>query len=196
MRDILRELRIALVATVALMTILCFLYPVTIWCIARIFYPEEADGSLVHEGRNVIGSARIGQPFRGAGYFHGRPSAAGDGYDAANSGGSNLGPISKKLLDSVAERVRSYRAENGLPEGVRVPVDAVTASGSGLDPDIGIENAFLQAPRVAAARGLATEDVIGIVRRRAEGRTFGIFGQPRVNVLLLNLDLDRKATSR
>ena len=193
MKSILVELRVALVSTVVLAAILCGIYPVAVWGVAQLLFPQEANGSLVFRGRTVVGSSLIGQDFKEARYFHPRPSAAGDGYDAAGSGGSNLGPISKKLLDAVSERTRSYRAENALADEVRVPADAVTASGSGLDPHISVANALLQAPRVANARGLDRGTVLGLVRERTEGPDLGLFGEPRVNVLLLNLDLDRKS---
>jgi K+-transporting ATPase ATPase C chain len=134
----------------------------------------------------------LGQQFAGPGYFHPRPSAAGDGYDAANSGGSNLGPTSQKLIVVVKERSAAYRAENNLAPGVLIPVDAVTSSGSGLDPHISVPNALLQARRVAEARGLGEEAVRRSIAAHTEGRDLGILGEPRVNVLMLNLDLDGK----
>jgi K+-transporting ATPase ATPase C chain len=191
MKSIIGELRIALIATVVLAVLLCGVYPVTVWGISQLLFPEEANGSLVFRGRSVVGSSLISQPFRGPRYFHPRPSAAGAGYDAAASGGSNLGPISKKLLDAVAERVKAYRDENGLAADVPVPADAVTASGSGLDPHISVENARIQAGRVARARGIRPESVLRLAGGRTEGPDLGILGEPRVNVLLLNLDLDR-----
>jgi K+-transporting ATPase ATPase C chain len=147
---------------------------------------------LVSVKGQVIGSSLLGQQFAGPGYFHPRPSAAGDGYDAANSSGSNLGPTSQKLITAVKERVDAYRAENNLAPGVLIPVDAVTASASGLDPHISVKNALLQASRVAKARGLGEEAVRRSIARHTEGRDLGILGEPRVNVLMLNLDLDGK----
>ena len=193
MKSFIVEMRTSIVATLILAAILCGLYPLAVWGIAQAIFPDEANGSLVHRGRSVVGSALIGQAFKGPEFFHPRPSAAGSGYDAASSGGSNLGPISKKLLDAVGERVKAYRSENGLPDGALVPADAVTASGSGLDPHIGVENAMLQAPRVARARGLDPAAVVEVVRRRIEGPDLGFLGDPRVNVLLLNRDLERKS---
>jgi len=135
----------------------------------------------------------IAQNFNSPRYFHPRPSAAGEaGYDAGNSSGSNLGPLSKKLADAVKERVEAYRAENGLAPDARVPADAVTASGSGLDPHIDLKNALLQAPRVAQARRIGREAMEKIIKANTEGRDVGIFGEPRVNVLKLNLALDKK----
>jgi len=140
----------------------------------------------------VAGSSLLAQGFTGPKYFHPRPSAAGKGYDAAGSSGTNLGPTSKKLIEDVKQRVASFRTENGLPPGARVPADAVTSSASGLDPHISLANASHQAARIAAARGLAKEDVLKKVRDHTEGRSLGIFGEPRVNVLMLNLELDGK----
>jgi K+-transporting ATPase ATPase C chain len=190
MKSLLEELRISLVATLCLAVILCGVYPMVIWGLAQGIFPWEANGSLIVKGGKTVGSSLLAQGFAGARYFHPRPSAAGTGYDAAGSGGSNLGPLSKKLTDDTAQRVRDYRTENNLATDVRIPADAVSASGSGLDPHISPENALLQAPRVARARGLSEEVVIAKIKAHTEGRTLGIFGEPRVNVLMLNLDLD------
>ena len=138
----------------------------------------------------MLGSKLLGQEFAGAKYFHGRPSAAGAGYDGTSSGGSNLGPLSRDLIDAVGRRAANYRSENNLAAGAAVPVDAVTASGSGLDPHISVSNALLQMPRVAKARGLGVEEVRRRMLKHTEGRDLRIFGEPRVNVLMLNLDLD------
>jgi K+-transporting ATPase ATPase C chain len=189
-RALLKELRISLVATLCLAVLLCGLYPMFIWGLGQGLFPREANGSLIVKGGKTVGSSLLAQGFAGAKYFHPRPSTAGSGYDATSSGGSNLGPLSKKLTDDTAQRVRDYRAENGLAPGVRIPADAVSASGSGLDPHISPENALLQAPRVARARGLSEEALIGKIKAHTEGRTLGIFGESRVNVLLLNLDLE------
>lgn len=190
MKALLKELRLSLVATLCLAVLLCGVYPIVVWGFAQGLFPREANGSLVVKAGQTAGSNLLAQGFTGAKYFHPRPSAAGSGYDAAGSGGSNLGPLSKQLIDDTAQRVRDYRTENRLAPDVPVPADAVSASGSGLDPHISPENALLQAPRVARARGLSEEAVIGKIRARTEGRTLGILGEPRVNVLLLNLDLD------
>jgi potassium-transporting ATPase KdpC subunit len=190
MRSILKELRISLVATLCLSVLLCGVYPMIVWGLAQGLFPREANGSLVVKDGKTAGSILLAQGFAGAKYFHPRPSSAGSGYDAAGSGGSNLGPLSKKLFDDTAQRVRDYRAENSLAPDFPIPADAVSASGSGLDPHISPENALLQAPRVARARGVSEEVVAGKIKAHTEGRTLGILGEPRVNVLLLNLDLD------
>ena len=190
MRSVLTELRISLVATLCLAMLLCGVYPMVVWGLAQGIFHREANGSLIVTGGKIVGSSLLAQGFAGAMYFHPRPSAAGSGYDAASSGGSNLGPLSRKLIDDTAQRVRDYRTENNLAPDVWIPADAVSASGSGLDPHISPENALLQASRVARARGWGEEVVIGKIKVHTEGRTLGIFGEPRVNVLLLNLDLD------
>ena len=190
MRSWIAELKTSFMAVLALAVILCGLYPLTAWILAHGLFPGKADGSLITHDGAVLGSSLIGQGFSSPRCFHPRPSAAGQGYDATQSGGSNLGPLSKNLVDEVARRVAAYRAENGLPAGTPVPADAVTASGSGLDPHISVKNALLQAPRVARARDLAEADVRKKVETCTEGRTLGILGEPRVNVLRLNLALD------
>ncbi|HYA12854.1 MAG TPA: K(+)-transporting ATPase subunit C [Syntrophales bacterium] len=190
MKKLLTELRISLVATLSLAVILCGLYPALVWIMAQGIFHNEANGSLIIKSGRVVGSSLLAQGFTGAKYFHPRPSAAGSGFDAANSGGSNLGPLSQKLMDDIGQRIRDYRNENKLSPDSMVPADAVTASGSGLDPHISLENALLQASRVARARGWSVEDVHGKITTHMEGRFLGIFGEPRVNVLLLNLDLD------
>jgi potassium-transporting ATPase KdpC subunit len=193
MKNMLSEFRVAVVATLSLAVVLCGIYPLLVWLVSQGLFPNEADGSLVQRGGTIVGSELIAQSFSSPKYFHPRPSAAGEaGYDAGNSSGSNLGPLSKKLAAAVKERVEAYRAENGLAPDAPVPGDAVTASGSGLDPHIGLENARLQTPRVAQARGIDSRAVEDFVRANTEGRDFGIFGEPRVNVLKLNLALDRK----
>jgi len=192
MKNLIAELRASVISTLLLLVLCCGIYPVVVWAIAQGLFPHEANGSLVQVNRKVVGSSLLAQGFAGPAYFHPRPSAAGQGYDAANSGGTNLGPTSKKLIDDVKQRVADYRAENVLPPDAMVPADAVTSSASGLDPHIGVENARLQAGRIATARGMSKEDVLKKVRVHTEGRTLGIFGDPRVNVLMLNLDLDGK----
>lgn len=190
MKDLFAELKKSIGAAVALAVILCGLYPLIVWALAQGLYPARANGSLVRRDGAVVGSRLIGQSFSGGGYFHPRPSAAGDGYDPLHSGGTNLGPLSRKLADDVRHRVDAYRAENGLASDAQVPADAVTSSASGLDPDISLENARLQAPRVARARGLDPQTVLRQVEACGEGRDLGLFGEPRVNVLCLNLALD------
>jgi K+-transporting ATPase ATPase C chain len=193
MKYILSQLRISLIALVALALILCGIYPVIVWGLAQIMFPDTANGSLIKLHGKVVGSKLIAQNFTGAQYFHPRPSFAGDaGYDAASSGGSNLGPISKKLIDEVRDRVAAYRQENNLPADAPVPADAVTASASGLDPDISVENALLQAARVAKARGMSEDAVKDKIKIYTSDRDFGVLGEPRVNVLELNLALDEK----
>jgi K+-transporting ATPase ATPase C chain len=190
MKKMLTELRVALMATFSLAVILCAFYPLLVWALGQGLFPDKANGSLLIRKGQVIGSELLGQSFHNPKYFHPRPSAAGAGYDATQSGGSNLGPLSKKLLDQVAERVSSYRRENNLTAGTLVPADAVTASGSGLDPHISLANAWLQAPRVAGLRGLSAEALRKQIILCTEGRDFGILGEPGVNVLKLNLALD------
>jgi K+-transporting ATPase ATPase C chain len=191
MTDLVRQLRPALVALVLLTALTGVAYPLAITGIAQAAFPEQANGSLLRDGSGaVIGSRLIGQPFSDPGYFHPRPSAAGDGYDSSASSGSNLGPTSADLMGAVTERVAAYREENGLSADTAVPVDAVTASGSGLDPHISVANAMLQLPRVASARGLTEANVRELVDEHTDGRALGILGEPGVNVLELNLALD------
>jgi K+-transporting ATPase ATPase C chain len=191
-KNILNELRISFVATVSLAILLCGVYPALVLLIAQGLFPDRANGSLVTVKGQVVGSSLLAQLFEGQGYFHPRPSTAGNGYDAANSGGSNLGPTSQKLIDQVRERIAVYRAENNLAPNVLIPADAVTASGSGLDPHISVKNALLQERRVARTRGLGDEIILKMIISSIEGRYMRIFGEPRVNVLMLNLYLDSK----
>jgi K+-transporting ATPase ATPase C chain len=191
-KSIINELRISFIATVCLAVLLCGIYPALVWAVAQGLFHSQANGSLVSVKGQVIGSSLLAQRFTGPGYFHPRPSAAGDGYDAVNSGGSNLGPTSQKLIDAVKERIAAYRAENTLAPGVLIPADAVTASGSGLDPHISLKNALLQAERVAKSRGINEAVIQKKIAAYTEGRDLMIFGEPRINVLMLNLDLDRK----
>jgi K+-transporting ATPase ATPase C chain len=165
-------------------------YPLVVTGVAQVAFHDKANGSLVEVDGEVVGSSLIGQQFSDAGYFHPRPSAAGTGYDALASSFSNLGPTNPDFLATVEERVATYREENGLADTQMVPVDAVTASASGLDPDISVANAKLQAPRVAEARGLPLERVLELVDQHTNGRQWGFLGEPGVNVLRLNLALD------
>jgi K+-transporting ATPase ATPase C chain len=174
------------------LVVLGLLYPLAVTGAAQLLMPAQANGSLVRDGGGtVVGSSLIGQSFTDPNYFHGRPSAAGaDGYDATASGASNLAPTSQSLFDAVSARVATVVAENpGLVSG-KVPVDMVTASGSGLDPDISLANAYAQVARVATARGVSAAAVRGLVDASTTGRQFGLLGEPRVNVLRLNLALD------
>ncbi len=192
MKDLFSEIRGAIMATLVLAVVCCGIYPVVVWGIAQAAFPDKANGSLITDAKgNVVGSKLLGQGFTGEKYFHPRPSAAGNGYDAANSSGSNLGPTSQKLADAIKERVEGYRKENGLKDTDAVPADAVTASGSGLDPHISLRNATLQAPRVAKARNLSVDRVNALIRAHTDKADFGLLGDPGVNVLRLNLALDK-----
>lgn len=190
MKRLMQEIRIAVLATLILGVLVCGVYPALVWGIARGLFPGQADGSLVIRHGRVLGSELIGQGFSSPRYFHPRPSSAGTGYDPMSSGGSNLGPLSRKLVETVERCASAYRETNGLSPGASVPADAVTASASGLDPHISLENALLQAPRVAKARNVGEAWVRRKIEAHAEGRGLGFLGQPRVNVLMLNLDLD------
>lgn len=183
--------------TAVLMTIVTTIllgvgYPLLVTLLARLM-PDKADGQLISRHGTIIGSRIIAQPFTGAGYFHPRPSAAGNGYDPTNSGGSNYGPTNQKLVDRVKADVATLQAEN---PGKPVPVDLVTTSGSGLDPDITPAGADFQVPRVAKARGITESDLRQLVAEHTQGRQLGFLGEPRVNVLELNLALDEKFPAR
>lgn len=188
-----RQLIPAIVAFLAFTVLVGLLYPLAITGIAQVAFPSQADGSLVKQEGKVVGSSLIGQNFSGPQYFHPRPSSAGDGYDAMSSSASNLGPSNPELLREVRKRLRLYRVENGLPPSQEVPADAVTGSGSGLDPMISPENARLQAQRVADARGMTLDQVMALVRAKTTGRSLGFLGEPGVNVVELNLALDEQA---
>jgi potassium-transporting ATPase KdpC subunit len=191
MRDVMREIRVSLLATFCLAVILCGFYPFIVWVLSQGIFPSNANGSMIMHKGTVIGSSLLSQGFKDPKYFHPRPSAAGKGYDGTSSGGSNLGPLSRKLIETVKRRVTDYRMENGLAPATPVPADAVTASGSGLDPHISLRNARLQAARVAKARGVSEERVQAMIKSCEEGRDLGLLGEPRINVLILNLGLDR-----
>ena len=191
MKELFSQIRCAALATLTLAVVCCGLYPLVVFGVSQALFRDKANGSLIlDKNGSVRGSKLLGQGFTGEKYFHSRPSAAGNGYDATNSGGSNLGPTSQKLHDSIKERVESYRKENPLEPNQPVPADAVTASGSGLDPHISLSNAELQGPRVARARGLTEERVRELIKQHTEGPDLRILGEPRVNVLTLNLALD------
>jgi K+-transporting ATPase ATPase C chain len=188
-RQLLPALRIVLVFTV----LLGLAYPLVVTGVAQGLWSDKADGSLVKVDGKVVGSSLLGQTFTKAKYFHPRPSAAGDGYDALASSASNLGPTNPTLIDNVKKAAAAYRKENGLPAGFSVPIDAVTSSGSGLDPGISVANAGLQAARVADARGLTKAQVAKAIADNTHDRQLGVLGEKYVNVLELNLALDRLA---
>lgn len=209
----LRHLRPAVVSVLVLMVLTGLLFSAVITGIAQVAFRHQANGSLIKNGAKVIGSELIGQRFTAPGYFHPRPSAAGSGYDASSSGGTNLGPTSDKLIngihkkltdgsddpgnfDGIRDLAAAYRAENGLPANARVPADAVTRSASGLDPDISPANADLQVLRVARTRGLTEGAVRKLVAASTMGRQLGLLGEPRVNVLRLNMALDQAAPGK
>ncbi len=206
----LRLLRPAVVGVLVFMGLFGIVFPAAITAVSQIAFRRQANGSLIERGGVIVGSALIGQGFAGPEYFHPRPSAAGSGYDASASGGTNLGPTADKLVtgihkklpngrddpgnfDGIKDLAAAYRAENGLPPDAPVPADAMTRSGSGLDPDISPANADAQVARVAKARSLPESRVRRLVARYTYGRQLGFLGEPRVNVLLLNLALDREA---
>lgn len=201
-----KHLRPAILLTVFFVVLTGLIFPGLVWAIGRVVFPHQAGGSLITDAKgNVVGSELLGQTFSKPEYFHPRPSAAGAGYDAANSSGTNLGPTSDKLVNGIKDDpateadetylgfkdlAAAYRDENGLPKDAVIPADAATRSSSGLDPDISPANAELQVARVARARGLSVERVRQLVSEQVNGRTLGVLGEPRVNVLELNLALD------
>jgi len=182
-----RNLFTAALMTIVTTVLLGILYPLGITAIAQVVFPDKANGQLIERNGTVVGSRIIGQGFSSPGYFRSRPSAAGMGYDAANSAGSNLGPTNKKLIDAVTANVEAAKKEN---PNVAVPIDLVTTSASGFDPHISPAAADFQVPRVARERGMSEGDVRQLVGAHTEGRQLGFFGEPRVNVLELNLALD------
>jgi len=195
--QLLAALRAVLVFTV----LVGLVYPLVVTGLSQVAFKHKADGSLVHRDGQVVGSSLLGQNFTSTDYFQGRPSAAGDAatgvatkvpgdLSTAASGASNLGPTNKELLKTVRERIAAYRKANDLAADVKIPVDAVTASGSGVDPEISVDNARLQAPRVAKARGMSVDKVLGLVSDHTEKRPLGVLGEEGVNVLELNLALD------
>jgi potassium-transporting ATPase KdpC subunit len=183
------NLRIAILMTIATTVLLGVVYPLLLTGVAQVIFPRQANGQLIQLGGQLMGSRIIGQAFTGAAYFHSRPSGAGTGYDAANSNGSQLGPTNHKLVERIKEDSAKAQADN---PGVPVPIDLVTTSASGLDPHITPAAAEFQSLRVAKERGISVEQLHSLVRRHTEGRQLGIFGEPRVNVLELNLELDQR----
>ncbi len=191
--NILKEIKTSVVVTLVLLIICCGIYPLVVFGAGQLLFPKQANGSLVLDGDGKpIASTLLGQTFSADKYFNPRPSAAGQGYDSTSSGGSNYGATSQALHDAVKQRVADYRKANNLPDTQLVPGDAVTASGSGLDPHISINNALIQLPRVAKARGMSEDDLKKLVDQCTDGRDFGILGEPGVNIVKLNLALDGK----
>jgi K+-transporting ATPase ATPase C chain len=190
MRAFTRQLGPAVLAIIVFTVITGLVYPLVVTGVAQVAWNDKANGSLVKKDGVVVGSSLIGQNFADLKYFHPRPSAAGTGYDGLASSFSNLGPTNPDFLRSVEDRVAAYRQENNLPDTQEVPVDAVTASASGLDPDISVANAKLQAPRVAQIRGMSVDQVLALVAKNTTDRQWGFLGEPGVNVLELNLALD------
>lgn len=188
----LKHLWTATLMTVVTTLLLGIAYPLAITGLAQVLFPDQANGQLIERDGKVIGSRIIGQPFSSPGYFFSRPSAAGAGYDAGASSGSNLGPTNKKLIDRVAADVQRLQANNSAP----VPIDLVTTSGSGLDPHISPAAAEFQVRRVATERGVSEETIRDLVSANTQGRQFGILGEPVVNVLMLNLALDERHSLR
>jgi len=191
MKKHLTELRSAVMVTLIFAVVCCGLYPLVVYGIGQLLFHNQANGSLiVDKDGTVRGSKLLGQQFTADKYFQSRPSAAGNGYDATSSGGSNLGPTSSNLVTTIAQHIADYRAQNGLATNALVPADAVTASGSGLDPHISLHNAELQASRVAKARNLSVEKVVSLIRANTDSASLGFLGEPGVNVLKVNLALD------
>ncbi|HZT40617.1 MAG TPA: K(+)-transporting ATPase subunit C [Chthonomonadaceae bacterium] len=208
-----QQLRPAIVSVLVFTILTGLIFPFVIFGIARVAFPHQANGSLIEQNGQVVGSELIGQSFTAPGYFHPRPSAAGNGYDASNSGGTNLGPTSDKLIngihkklpngkddpgnfDGIKDLAAAYRKENGLPDNTPVPADAVTRSASGLDPQISPANADLQVARIAKTRGLSEDAVRKLVDENTQGRQLGFLGEPGVNVLTLNIALDKAAPGK
>jgi potassium-transporting ATPase KdpC subunit len=184
---ILRSFLLLIIFTI----LLGFLYPLLITGISKIFFPYRSTGSLIKVGDKIVGSELIGQNFTGEQYFHPRPSAAGkDGYDPLKSGGSNYAPANEDFISAVKERINNFRKDNNLGDYIKIPSDAVTSSGSGLDPNITVDNALLQAGRIAKKRNIPVLDVKALIRGNIEERILGFLGEPKVNVLKLNLLLD------
>jgi K+-transporting ATPase ATPase C chain len=193
MKNLFAEFGRSIVATLFFAVILCGVYPLVVFGAGQLLFPHQANGSLLMDKSGAIrGSALLAQNFTGVQYFHPRPSAAGaNGFDATSSSGSNLGPTSTNLVAAIAQRISDYRTENNLATNAPVPADAVTASGSGLDPHITQANAEIQIARVAKARGISEEQLRKLVQQNTSGRDLGLFGEPRVNLMTLNFALDQ-----
>ena len=192
MKTFLTEIKISLLLTLVFALLLCGAYPLAVWAGGQALFADKANGSLIADRDGTVrGSLLLAQNFASEKYFQPRPSAAGTGYDATNSSGTNLGPTSQKLADSIKAAVAAYRTTNGLAADAAVPADAVTSSGSGLDPHISVANAQLQAARIAKARNLPLEKVQALITSHTADRDWGIFGEPRVNVLQLNRAIDQ-----
>ena len=184
-----KNLITAALMTIATTVLFGLVYPLVVTGLAQVIFPKQANGQLIHKDGKTIGSKIIGQGFSGPAYFRSRPSAAGNGYDAANSGGSNLGPTNQKLIDRVKGDVASAEADN---PGTPVPIDLVTTSASGFDPHITPAAAEFQVPRIAKQRGMAVDQLRAVIAKHTEDRQLGVLGEPRVNVLELNLELDER----
>jgi K+-transporting ATPase ATPase C chain len=198
MKAFFASLKPAVISLALLTLLLGIIYPLFMYGMGQLFFHKSANGTLFYyQDGKVLGSEWIAQGFTKPEYFHPRPSSAGDkGYDAANSSGSNLGPTSQKLADALRQRAVDYRSENKLSSDTSIPADAITTSGSGLDPHISVANALLQATRVASARSLNEGDVRSLIAEYTEGPSLGLFGEARINVLRLNLALDKLALSQ
>jgi K+-transporting ATPase ATPase C chain len=188
-----QNLRIAVLMTIVTTILLGVAYPLAVTGLAQVLFRDQANGQLIARNGHVVGSRIIGQAFASPGYFHSRPSAAGTGYDAANSSGTNLGPTNKKLIDAVTAAVEAAKKEN---PGAPVPIDLVTSSASGLDPEISPAAALFQVPRVARERKVSEDEIRQVVAANTQGRQWGFLGEPRVNVLLLNLALDDRGPAK
>jgi K+-transporting ATPase ATPase C chain len=195
MKVIIKETIVSILATLVFGVVLCGIYPLVVYAVGQLLFHYQANGSLIEgSDHKILGSEWLGQNFTSARYFHPRPSAAGSGYDASNSSGTNLGPTSRKLIDSVKAAVEQYRKDNNVPPETPVPGDAVTSSASGLDPHISVKNALLQAPRVARERGVGVEIVKAEITKATDGPSLGFLGDAGVNVLKLNLALDKNTS--
>jgi len=196
MKMFISEIRSAVLVTLMLAVVCCGIYPMVVFGIGQVLFHDKANGSLILDTKGTVqGSRLLGQQFTGEKYFHSRASAAGSGYDATSSGGSNLGPTSQKLRDGIAQNVADYRSQNGIATNAPVPADAVTASASGLDPHISPENAELQVARIAKARNMSEQEIHRLITQNTDRPDLGFLGDPGVNVLMLNLALDAAGSS-